>query len=212
MNIALIGASGFVGTALLNEARARGHHVTALVAHPEKLSAQPGLTVLASDVQDGARLSAQLKGFDVVISAFSGHADGDVLDYYLRGIGSIIGAAKRAEVARLVVVGGAGSLDVAPGVQLIDTPGFPAQYKATAEGARQALALLRQEPTLNWTMLSPSALLAPGERTGLFRLGGDQLLVDADGNSKISVQDYALALLDEVERPAHARARFTVGY
>ncbi len=212
MNIALIGASGFVGTALLNEALARGHQVTALVAHPEKLAAQTGLTVQASDVLDSARLAGQLGGFDAVLSAFSGHADSDVLAYYVRGIGSIVGAAKQAKVARLLVVGGAGSLDVAPGVQLIDTPGFPAAYKASAEGARQALTLLRAEATLNWTMLSPSALLAPGERTGVFRLGGDQLLQDADGNSKISVQDYALAMIDELERPAHIRTRFTVGY
>jgi len=110
------------------------------------------------------------------------------------------------------VVGGAGSLEVAPGVQALDTPGFPDIYKATAEGARQALALLRAEPALDWTMLSPSAVIAPGQRTGRFRLGGDQMLVGADGNSAISVEDYAVALIDELENPAHARQRFTVGY
>lgn len=117
-----------------------------------------------------------------------------------------------AAVPRLLVVGGAGSLEVAPGVQLVDTPEFPAQWKGTAEGARDVLHLLRQEDTLNWTMLSPSAMIAPGERTGSFRLGTDQLLVDAKGESRISVEDYAVAMIDELEKPAHARRRFTVGY
>lgn len=112
----------------------------------------------------------------------------------------------------MLVVGGAGSLEVAPGVQLVDTPEFPAQWKGTAEGAREALKLLRAEAELDWTMLSPSAHLEPGERTGRFRLGTDQLLVDAQGASRISVEDYAVAMIDELERPAHARRRFTVGY
>jgi putative NADH-flavin reductase len=115
-------------------------------------------------------------------------------------------------VQRLLVVGGAGSLEVAPGVQLLDTPQFPAAYKPTAEGARQALALLRDEQDLDWSMLSPSAVIAPGTRTGRFRLGTDQLLADAQGDSRISVEDYALAFGDELERPAHSRRRFTVGY
>ncbi|HJU39567.1 MAG TPA: NAD(P)-dependent oxidoreductase, partial [Tahibacter sp.] len=102
--------------------------------------------------------------------------------------------------------------DLAPGVQLVDTPEFPAQWKATAEGARAALDILRGETALDWTMLSPSAHLEPGERTGQFRLGRDALLVDANGDSRISVQDYAVALIDEVEKPAHSRQRFTVGY
>ena len=121
-------------------------------------------------------------------------------------------AAKQSSVPRLLVVGGAGSLYVAPGVQALDTPQFPAEYKPTAEGARQALTLLQAEPTLNWTMLSPSAVIAPGERTGKFRLGQDQMLADAQGNSHISVEDYAVAFIDELEKPAHARQRFTVGY
>ena len=110
------------------------------------------------------------------------------------------------------MVGGAGSLEVAPGVQLVDTPDFPAQYKASAEGARSALNLLRKEASLNWTMLSPSALIAPGQRTGSFRSGLEELLTAADGSSRISVEDFALALVDELEKPAHARRRFTVGY
>jgi len=212
MNIALIGASGFIGSALRTEALARGHKVTALVTNPAKLAAAPGLTVVKADVNETALLATQLKGFDAVLSAFSGHAQANTFDYYLAGFKSIVAAAKLAGVPRLLVVGGAGSLYVAPGVQVLDTPQFPAEYKPTAEGARQALALLQAEPALNWTMLSPSAVIAPGERTGKFRLGQDQLLADAQGNSHISVQDYAVAFMDELEKPAHKRQRFTVGY
>lgn len=212
MKLALIGATGFIGAGLLKEALARNHQVTALVAHPEKLPAHPNLTPVKTDVLDEATLAQQLRGHEAVISAFSGHAQSDVYGYYVRGIRAIIAAVKQAGVPRLLVVGGAGSLEVAPGVQLIDTPDFPAAYKASAEGAREALKLLRQEPELNWTMLSPSAVIAPGARTGQFRLGTDQLLVDADGQSTISVEDYAVAMIDELEHPAHPRQRFTVGY
>jgi hypothetical protein len=212
MNIALIGASGFIGSAILQEALSRGHQVTALVTNPAKLAAQDRLTISKADVLQQDALGRQLKGFDLVISAFSGHAQSDTYDYYMKGITAIIGAVKDAGVPRFIVVGGAGSLQVAPGVDVKDTEGFPPQFKATAEGARQALKLLRTETTLNWTMLSPAAHIAPGERTGKFRLGTDQLLVDARGESHISVQDYAVALLDEAQAPAHARSRFTLAY
>jgi putative NADH-flavin reductase len=212
MKIALIGATGFIGSGLLKEALARGHQVTALVGHPEKLAPAEGLQAQASDVLDTPRLAAQLQGYDAVISAFSGHAQGEIYDYYMQGIRSILAAVKQARVPRLLVVGGAGSLEVAPGVQLLDTPGFPEIYRASAEGAREALKLLREESALNWTMLSPAALIQPGQRTGVFRLGGDSLLTDANGDSRISVEDYAVAMIDELEKPAHPRRRFTVGY
>ncbi|MBI2770971.1 MAG: NAD(P)-dependent oxidoreductase [Burkholderiales bacterium] len=212
MNIAIIGASGFIGSALLTEALARGHRVTALVTQPQKLPPADGLTAVRADVNDTAGLAAQLKGHDAVLSAFSGHAQADVKGYYLAGMRSVIAACKQARVPRLLVVGGAGSLEVAPGLQLLDTPEFPAAYKGTAEGARQALGLLREEGTLDWTMLSPSAIIAPGQRTGVFRLGGDQLLADANGESRISAQDYAVAMVNELEKPAHSRRRFTAGY
>jgi putative NADH-flavin reductase len=212
MNIALIGASGFIGSALRKEALTRGHHVTALVSNPQKLEAAPNLRAVKADVNDTDALAAQLRGHEAVLSAFSGHAQADTLGYYLRGIRSIIAATAQAGVARLLVVGGAGSLEVAPGVQLLDTPAFPEAYKPTAEGARQALQLLRAETKLDWTMLSPSALIAPGERTGAYRLGTDQLLSNAQGESRISVEDYAKAMIDELEKPAHSRRRFTVGY
>lgn len=212
MNIALIGASGYVGSALLEEALARGHQVTALVGHPEKLAARPRLTALRADALDTAALASRLRGHDAVISAFSGHAQAEVCRYYVRGMRSIIDATKASGVPRLLVVGGAASLEVAPGVQLLDTPDFPAQWRETAAGAREALHLLRAEPQLDWTFLSPSAGLEPGTRSGRFRLGTDQLLIGADGQSRISLQDYAVAMIDELEKPAHTRRRFTVGY
>ena len=212
MNIALIGASGFVGSALLKEALSRGHRVTALVGNPSKLAPQPNLEVVQADVQDGTSLAARLRGHDAVVTAFSGHAQADVFGYYVKGIRSIVGAVKEAAVPRLLVVGGAGSLEVAPGLQLVDAPQFPEQWKASAEGAREALNVLRAERALDWTMLSPSAHLEPGQRTGKFRLGADRLLQDENGDSRISVEDYAVAMIDELEKPAHPRARFTVGY
>ena len=212
MTIALIGASGYVGSAILHEALWRGHHVTAVVRSTAKLDAQPGLTAISADVLDTAGLASVLTGHTAVISAFSGHSQAQIREYYVRGLRSIIAAVKQARVPRLLVVGGAGSLDVAPGVQLVDTPRFPPQWKQTAEGARDALRLLREEPELDWTMLSPSALLERGLRTGRFRLGGDQLLVDAAGGSYISLEDYAVGMIDELERPTHSRQRFTVGY
>lgn len=212
MHVALIGASGFIGSAVLNELLARGHRVTALVAHPEKLAPRPSLQVLGVDVANTTALARYLLGHEAVISAFSGHATSDVYGTYLTGIRSIIAATRQADVARLLVVGGAGSLEVAPGVQVVDTPEFPAQWKQSALGAREALHLLRGETVLNWTMLSPSAIISPGQRTGKFRLGGDQLLIDAAGQSTISLEDYAVAMVDELERPAHPRRRFTVGY
>ncbi|MEL4181492.1 NAD(P)-dependent oxidoreductase [Roseateles sp. PN1] len=212
MKIALIGATGFIGSQLLQEAVQRGHQVTALVQHPEKVPALPGVHAQAIDVLDTAALTQALRGHELVISAFSGHAQADVLGYFLQGFQSILSAAKAAAAPRLLVVGGAGSLEVAPGVNLLDSPQFPAEWKASAEGARQALSLLRAEAELDWTLLSPAAMLAPGERTGNFRLGGDQLLTDAQGQSRISVADYAVAMLDEMERPAHRRQRFSVAY
>ncbi|WP_435104151.1 NAD(P)-dependent oxidoreductase [Arhodomonas sp. AD133] len=212
MKIAIIGASGFIGSGLLDEAQSRGHEVTALVRHPDKVSDRVGVSPVAVNVLDQAALASSLRDHDAVISAFSGHAQDDVYDHYVQGIQSIIAAAKHADVPRLLVVGGAGSLQTDDGVELLDTPAFPEMYKATAEGARTALRLLREEPTLNWTMLSPSAEIFPGERTGEFRLADDRLIVDDAGRSSISVADYAVAMLDEVERPAYPKRRFTVGY
>jgi putative NADH-flavin reductase len=212
MHIALIGASGFVGSALRLEALQRGHQVRALVSNPARLMPAERLEIRQVDVLDAPALAETLSGVDTVISAFSGHAQVDVRGYYLRGVQAIVDAVRSAGRPRLLMVGGAGSLEVAPGVQLVDTPQFPAAWKGTAEGARDALALLRGQSGLAWTMLSPSAHLQPGQRTGRFRLGTDQLLVAASGQSEISVEDFAFAMLDELEHPAHTGQRFTVGY
>jgi hypothetical protein len=211
MKIALIGATGYVGSALREEALARGHQVTALVSNPAKLTPGPQLTARAVDVMNTAALTDTLAGNVAVISAFSGHAREDVRGYYVRGIRSIIEATRRTG-CRLLVVGGAGSLEVAPGVQLVDTPEFPAQWKGSAEGARDALHLLRATTDLDWTMLSPAAYLEPGPRTAKFRLGGDKLLTDPEGKSRISTADYAVAMLDELEKPTHKGQRFSVAY
>ena len=212
MNIALIGASGQVGRFLMQEVLERNHRVTALGTDPSKLEPAPNLIARKVDVLDTTALANEVRGHDAVLSAFSGHAHSDVLGYYLQGMRSIIAAVKHAGVPRLLVVGGAGSLEVQPGIQLLDTPQFPAQWRATAEGARQALMILRAETELDWTMLSPSAHLEPGPRTGRYRLGKDTLLQDANGNSHISLADYAKAMIDELEQPRHTRKRFTVGY
>ncbi|MDG9924586.1 MULTISPECIES: NAD(P)-dependent oxidoreductase [unclassified Pseudomonas] len=213
MKIALIGATGYVGAALLEESLNRGHQVTALVRNPQKLPQHANLDAQPADVHDVAALADQLRGHDVVLSAFNpGWGLADIREQFIAGSRAISAATKQAGVKRLLVVGGAGSLYVAPGQQLIDTPNFPAEYKEGAEGARQALNLLRDEQELQWTFLSPAALLQPGPRTGQFRIGGEQLLMDGDAPAPISVADLAVALLDEAEQPQHIRQRFTVAY
>jgi len=213
MKIALIGATGYVGTPLLDEALNRGHQVSALVRHPHKLAAHSHLTPVQADVHDSATLREQLKGHDVVISAFNpGWGVADIREQFIAGSRSIIAASKQAGIKRLLVVGGAGSLYVAPGGQLIDTPDFPAEYKEGAEGARQVLNILRDEQALEWTFVSPAALLVPGPRTGKFRLGRDELLMNGNEPGSISVADLAVALLDETEQPQHIRQRFTLAY
>jgi putative NADH-flavin reductase len=203
MKIAVIGASGNAGSRITKELAGRGHAVTAIARKPEKIATQQNVTAKAGDVMDQAALAQLLAGHDVAISSVH-FLDSDPA--------KLIGAAKASGVGRYLVVGGAGSLEVAPGVRLVTTPNFPAQYKAEAEKGGAFLDLLRQEKDLNWTFLSPSALFVPGERTGKFRLGKDQLLTAADGKSWISFEDFAVALADEIERPAHIKSRFTVGY
>lgn len=213
MKIALIGATGYVGAALLEEALNRGHQVTALVRHPEKLPSHERLSAVRADVHEVATLAEQLRGHDAVLSAFNpGWGRADIREQFIAGSQAIVTATKAAAVARLLVVGGAGSLYVAPGKQLIDSAGFPAEYKEGAEGARQALNQLRDETDLQWTFLSPAAHLEPGPRTGQFRLGGDDLLLSDGQPGHISVADLAVALLDETEQPQHIRQRFTLAY
>ena len=203
MKIAVIGASGNAGSRISAELARRGHSVTAIARNPEKIAAQANVTPTRGDVMDQAGLARLLAGHDAAISS---------VHFLASDPAKLIGAAKESKVGRYLVVGGAGSLEVAPGVRLVTTPGFPVAYKAEAEKGAAFLDLLRAETELNWTFLSPSALFTAGERTGKFRLGIDQLLTAADGKSSISFEDFAVALADEIERPAHIRQRFTVGY
>ena len=203
MKIALIGVTGRVGSRLLAELRRRGHHVTGIARDTGKLAGQPGLVLKNADADRPAQLAPLLTGHDAVLSA---------LKFASTDAAALIAAVKQAGVRRLLVVGGAATLEVAPGRILRDAPGFPAAYRAEAEGGRRFLDLLRGERELDWTFLSPPAEFEPGERTGTFRLGTDQLLVDANGKSRISMEDYAIAFVDELEAPKHSRQRFTVGY
>lgn len=200
--VAVIGATGNVGTRLVKELAARGHRVTAIARNPAGSALPDGVEAVAGDVRDPAGLSRLLAGHDAVVSAVR-FGDSDPA--------ALIDAVRASGVTRYLVVGGAGSLEVAPGQRLVDQPDFPAAYKEEALRGAVFLDALRAVTDLDWTFLSPSALIGPGERTGRFRLGRDSLLVGEDG-SRISYEDYAVALVDEIERPAHIRQRFTVGY
>ncbi len=210
--IAIIGASGYVGTALLNEAVKRGHQVSALVRHPEKIAANANVTAVKADVLDTDGLAALLKGHDLVISAYNpGWQEADIRNIHIKGSKSISEAVKKAGIKRLIAVGGAGSLEI-NGQQLVDSPEFPAEYKEGALGARQALNDLKTENELDWSFVSPAILLVPGEATGTFRLGKDSPVFDDKGESKITVGDLAVAILDEAEQGKHIRQRFTAAY
>jgi putative NADH-flavin reductase len=202
MKVALIGASGAAGSRILAELSRRGHVVTAIARNVERIAALPGVAAKKGDANDKASLVPLLKGADAVVSSVR-FVDSDAE--------RLIGAVREAGVKRYLVVGGAGSLETAPGVKVIDSPQFPAAYKAEAQAGGDFLDKLRGVEDLEWTFLSPSAVIFPGERTGAFRLGKDTLLVGPEG-SKISFEDYAIALVDELETPRHVRARFTVGY
>lgn len=213
MKIALIGASGFAGSAILAEALARGHEVTALVRRPDRLQARSGLDSRAVDVLDSEALADALTGHDAVINAYSpGAADPEVERKFAVAVEALVIAARASGVKRVLSVGGAATLAVAPGLQVLDTPDFPEDWKPIARGTAHVLDTLRAADDLDWSVLSPSAHFEPGPRTGNFRLGRDQLLIDAHGHSAISSADYAIALIDELEQPRHSRQRFTIGY
>jgi len=165
------------------------------------------------DVLNSANLTAELKGVDAVVSAFNaGWTNPNLHDDFLRGSDAIATAAREAGV-RLIAVGGAGSLFIAPGQQLVDSPAFPAEWKSGALAAREALNRLRADQSgLDWTFVSPAMHLEPGARTGRFRLGGEEPVFDAKGESRITVADLAAAIVNELESPQHRRARFTAGY
>ena len=202
MTVAPIGASVQAGSRILTELIGRAHQVTAIARNPHRIVSGAGVTAVKGDVLDDAGLTALIKGHDAVISSvrFSSSDSHDLID-----------AVRASGVKRYLVVGDASSLEVAPGLRLIDTPQFPAAYKPEASTAVEFLDLLYQTHDLEWTFLSPSALFVTGERTGKFRLGDDQLLTNESG-SRISFEEFAVALVDELEKPTHIRRRFTVGY
>ncbi len=220
MKIALIGSTGFVGRAVLEEALARGHAVVALVRDPAKLAARSGLTVVKADAYDAAAVAGAVKGADAVISAFNpGWSDPEIAPKFTVGAHAIDAGVRASGVKRVLVVGGAGSLFVAPGVQLVDTPEFPAFIRAAASAARDLhsdYVAGRCGAGLDWTFVSPPAGFGPHDpnadapRTGAYRLGGDAVMFAGAAPATISRADLAAAILDEIETPKHVRARFTV--
>ena len=213
--IAIIGASGLVGSAILKESLERGHTVTAIVRHPEKITLNnPNLQIKSGDVLAEDSVPELVKGVDVVISAYNpGWTNPDIAAETTKGYKSIIGGVKKAKIPRLLIVGGAGSLYVAPEKRVMDTGMIPETYIPAIESLAGVLYhLQKEEKELDWAYFSPAGNIEPGERTGKFRLGKDHLIVDEKGESHISVEDFAVAMLDEVEKPQHHKERFTIGY
>lgn len=219
--IALIGASGFVGNAILHELLDRGYQVLALVRNPDKIALKsPNLVVKKVDASDENALAADLKGYDNVISAYNpGWTNPDIYKDTLAIYPKIIDAAKKAGARRILVVGGAGTLFVKPGLRLMDTGTLPEAWLPVVKSLGEFyLNTLTKENGIDWVFFSPAANLIgqdptnPGKRTGNYRLGKDDLITDANGDSSISVQDYAKAMVDEAENPEHHMERFTIGY
>jgi putative NADH-flavin reductase len=211
LKIALFGATGNIGSRILHEALARGHEVTSIVRDPKRLSvSNTHLNVVRGNVLESGSVAATVAGHYVVISTV-GPRNNESPKMIVDAARSLVEGLNAAGVRRLLVSGGAGSLEVAPGVQLLDTPEFPAAWKPVALAHREALAICRAS-SLEWTYLSPANEITPGERTGHYRTGTDQLIRDSGGKSLISMEDYAVAVLDEVEKPRFVRRRFTVAY
>lgn len=220
-NVVLIGASGFVGSAILNEALLRGHKVTVIAPHPEKITKVDGnLTVIKGDATDPAVLAEAAKGKDAIISAYNpGWANPRQYEDTLENYPKIVEGTKLAGVSRLLIVGGAGTLFVAPGLRLVDTGNLPAEWLPGVKSMGEFyLDYLMKEKDVDWVFFSPAGNLGnmgqngPGERTGKFRLGKDDMLFDENGESFISVEDYAYAMIDELEQENHHRERFTIAY
>jgi uncharacterized protein len=215
VNVAIVGATGFIGSKVRDEAVSRGHVVTAITRSPDKLPKHELIIPAPADVNDVEALTGYFRGQDAVIHAYApgrGVGAQESMEKQRAGTLSIIAALKAAGIKRILAVGGAGSLEIAPGVAQFDTPEFPAAYQGGARATAQIKDLLRAEKDLEWTFLCPSTSIFPGDRTGNFRLAGDRLLIGADGQSRISVEDYAVAMIDELESPKHTGHRFTVGY
>lgn len=202
MKIVLIGASGNAGSRILKELVDRGHRITAIARNPENIAALPNVTLVRGDVTDSASLTDVLRGHDAMISS---------IPFSAVEPQSLIDAVRQAGIKRYLVVGGAGSLEVAPGQRLVDQAEFPDEYKPEATKGVHFLETLKKADDLEWTFISPSILFFAGARTGVFRLGKDAPLRNESGSS-ISFEDYAIAMADEIEEPRHVRQRFTVGY
>lgn len=214
-NVVLIGASGFVGTAILNELLNRGHKVTAIVRDLAKVTASnPNLKVVQADVTDTDVLIEASKGKDAVISAYNpGWKNPNIYEETLKNYPLIVDSVKKAGVERLLIVGGAGTLFYAPGKMVMDADDVPAKLLPGIKSLGEFyLNTLRKENDIDWIFLSPAANMTPGERTGKFRIGKDDLVVDVNGDSNISVEDYAVAMVDELEQQHHHKERFTIGY
>lgn len=247
MNVALVGATGFIGSKILAEALDRGHAVTAICRHPSSIIQHQRVRAVQAEVTDTPALSREFQGQDAIIHSYAPPRDPDVsafietaqrngdllpetisryvprdpgahaasvkerIDAQTAGTRSIIQAAKIAGVKRILAVGGAGTLLI-DGVRCMDRPDFPKVYEGGAKSTAVIKELLREVPEIEWTVLCPSMVVQPGSRTGRFRLGFDDMLVAPDGSSTISLEDYAVAMIDELERPKHTRHRFTVGY
>jgi putative NADH-flavin reductase len=212
MKIAVFGATGNIGSRVITEALNRGHDVTAIMRHPEDYTLeQPHLKVARGDIFRTQDVEAAVFNHDAVVSAYN-FTKGAKPSTIVEVAEPLLNGVKQAGVKRLIIVGGAGSLEVAPGLQLVDSPGFPPEFKDAALAHRDALKVYQRETELNWTYISPAAYIEPGERTGNFRRGKDKLITDEEGNSRISMEDFAVAIVDEIMNPQHIRERFTVGY
>jgi uncharacterized protein len=216
MKVVLYGATGMIGSRILKELLSRGHVVTAVARDPSKLAAQNNLTVVKGDMLDADDIAKVAKGSEVVVSSYAPPAGPqgplpDKLHLLAEATRALVAGVRRAGAPRIIMVGGAGTLEATPGLELVDSPGFPEAYKGIALAHRDAKNVLRSSD-LNWTYFSPAMMIQPGERTGKFRLDKDALVSDEKGNSSISAEDYAIALVDEVEQGRHTKQRFTIGY
>jgi uncharacterized protein len=209
MNVVLYGSTGKAGSRILKELTSRGHRVTAISRNPAKLQGITGISTNKDDLSDVSKTAEVIRGADAVISAYGPPQDNteEIVEVTQR----LVDAVKRGGSPRLIVVGGAGGLNVAPGVTLIDSGFLPDAYKPIAKSHVRAMNVLRASD-IDWTYLAPAAYFEPGERTGKFRLGKDELIANEKQESRISMEDYAIALVDELEKPDHRKQRFSVGY
>lgn len=209
----MFGASGMIGSRILSEAVTRGHDVIAIGRDPKRIPPREGVTARKGDVLDTASVAETARGAELAISSYGPSSD-EPHENLSKSVNALLQGLPQAGVRRVIVIGGAGSLEVAPGVLLVDTPSFPGVFRARARAQKTQLDMLRASvgATVAWTFVSPPAAIAPGRRTGTFRVGDDRLLVGQDGQSRISAEDFAIAIVDEAERVKHLNERFTVGY